>query len=105
LIPKSGGRKAAVTGLNEILDPNHADPGWTPETRTRTVKQTAESKDAKASRPGRKRSTEAEQWASAWERHADHVNGHFVLKDKKVPDKALLALWAIHKLGGKSASP
>lgn len=104
---KSGGRKAAMAALTEILDPSHPDPGWAPETRTRIPKATAETKDvkAKATKPGRKRSTQAEQWATAWEKHTDHVNGHFILKDKKIPDKALFALWAIHKVGGKSASP
>jgi hypothetical protein len=37
-------------------------------------------------------------------KHADHVGGHFVLKDKPLLDKAVLALWAIHKAGGVSAS-
>jgi hypothetical protein len=32
------------------------------------------------------------------------MNGHFTLKGKPVADKVLLALWAIHKVGGKAAS-
>ena len=46
----------------------------------------------------------AEEWAAKWEKHTDNVNGHFILKGKTVLDKAVLALWAIHKVGGTSAS-
>jgi hypothetical protein len=100
---KKAGRTSAIQALDEILNPNHPSPGWTPETRTRSSKA---GNDAKASggKPGRKRSTQGEDWAKQWEKHAEHINGHFALKDKKVPDKVILALWAIHKVGGKAAS-
>lgn len=100
---KKGGRTNAIQALNEILDTNHASPGWTPESRTRGAKPGGESKST-TGRPGRKRSRQGEDWAAAWEKHADHIKLHFTLKDKKVPDKALVALWAIHKVGGKAAS-
>lgn len=105
---KTKGRELAVAALNEILDPNHPDPGWTLEVRGRTTKALPEAKDAKAAngggKGGRKRSTQAEGWATQWEKHSEHVNGHFALKDKPLHDKAILALWAIHKVGGKAAS-
>jgi hypothetical protein len=100
---KKGGRTSAIQALDEILNPNHPSPGWRPESRTRTIKPGTEAKKA-GGRPGRKRSTQGEDWARLWEKHPEHINGHFALKDKKVPDKVLLALWAIHKVGGKAAS-
>jgi len=103
---KKEGREKAVQALDEILNPNHADPGWTPESASRNAKPGAENK--KDSKPtgkvGRKRSNVAEEWAAKWEKHAENVNGHFILKGKTVLDKAVLALWAIHKVGGVSAS-
>jgi hypothetical protein len=99
---KGAGRKQALTALDEILNPSNTTPGWTPENKTRTSKQLAE-KTAKG-KPGRKRSTQAETWAGQWEKHAEHTNGHFALKGKPIHDKAALALWAIHKVGGKAAS-
>ena len=35
---KKAGRTSAVQALDEILNPNHSTPGWTPETRTRNSK-------------------------------------------------------------------
>jgi hypothetical protein len=103
---KKEGREKAVSALDEILNPNHPDPGWTPESHSRSPKVGAENKkDSKPSRKvGRKRSNAAEEWAAKWEKHAENVNGHFILKGKTVLDKAVLALWAIHKVGGNSAS-
>jgi hypothetical protein len=104
---KPKGRELAISALNEILDPNRADPGWTPDAKTRTAKPGADN-DAKpkgTGKPGRKRSTQAEDWAAQWEKRTDHIDGHFALKTKRVHDKASLALWAIHKVGGKAASP
>jgi cell division GTPase FtsZ len=76
------------------------------ESHSRSPKAAAENKkDTKPSgKVGRKRSNAAEEWAAKWEKHADNVNGHFILKGKTVLDKAVLALWAIHKAGGGSAS-
>ncbi len=103
---KKEGREKAVQALDEILNPNHPDPGWTPESHTRSPKTGAENK--KETKPtgkvGRKRSNVAEEWAAKWAKHADNVGGHFILKDKPLLDKAVLALWAIHKAGGVSAS-
>lgn len=103
---KKEGREKAVQALDEILNPNHPDPGWTPEAQSRTPRTGADSKkEGKATgKVGRKRSTAAEEWASKWEKHADTVNGHFILKNKTLLDKGVLALWAIHKVGGASAS-
>lgn len=100
---KKAGRTSAIQALDEILNPNHSSPGWTPETRTRNGKVCNDAKAA-GGKPGRKRSTQGEDWAKQWEKHAEHLNGHFALKGKKVPDKAVLGLWAIHKVGGKAAS-
>jgi hypothetical protein len=103
---KKEGREKAVQALDEILNSNHPDPGWTPESHSRASKAGGDNKkDAKvAGKVGRKRSNVAEEWAAKWEKHADNVNGHFILKGKTVLDKAVLALWAIHKVGGSSAS-
>jgi hypothetical protein len=103
---KKEGREKAVQALDEILNPNHPDPGWTPESQSRSSKAGAENKKETKStgKVGRKRSNLAEEWATKWEKHADNIDGHFILKDKTVLDKAVLALWAIHKVGGKSAS-
>jgi hypothetical protein len=103
---KKQGREKAIQALDEILNPNHPDPGWTPESSSRSAKAGAETKkDGKPSgKVGRKRSNVAEEWAAKWEKHADTVNGHFILKGKTVLDKGILALWAIHKVGGASAS-
>jgi hypothetical protein len=102
---KKGGREKAIQALNEILDSNHPDPGWTPESRSRTAKNGSDAKEARPrGQVGRKRSKQAEEWAAKWEKHTDHVAGHFMLKGKTVLDKAVLALWAIHKVGGKAAS-
>ena len=103
---KKEGREKAVQALDEILNPNHPDPGWTPESHSRIPKAGAENKKETKStgKVGRKRSNVAEEWAAKWEKHAENVNGHFILKDKTVLDKAVLALWAIHKVGGRSAS-
>jgi hypothetical protein len=103
---KKEGREKAVQALDEILNPNHPDPGWTPESHSRASKAGAEDKKvAKVTgKVGRKRSNVAEEWAAKWEKHADNVNGHFILKGKTILDKAVLALWAIHKVGGSSAS-
>jgi hypothetical protein len=103
---KKGGRQKAIEALDQILDPNHTTPGWTPESRTRPPKPGAEAKAAKsaAARPGRKRSKQAEEWAAKWETHPDHVNGHFILKGKGLLDKAAMALWAVSKVGGTVAS-
>jgi hypothetical protein len=103
---KKEGREKAIQALDEILSQNHPDPGWTPEGHSRNPRTGADSKkEAKATgKVGRKRSNVAEEWAAKWEKHADNVNGHFILKDKTLLDKAVLALWAIHKAGGPSAS-
>jgi len=105
---KAQGRELAIATLNEILEPNHPDPGWTPETKMRTARQVADPRDAKSSKAsgkrGRKRSNQAEEWAEKWEKHTDHINGHFALKGKPVKDKVILALWAIHKVAGKVAT-
>jgi hypothetical protein len=103
---KKEGREKAVQALDEILNPNHPDPGWTPESHARSPKAGAENKKETKStgKVGRKRSNVAEEWAAKWEKHADNVNGHFILKGKTVLDKAVLALWAIHKVGGGTAS-
>lgn len=103
---KKEGREKAIQTLNEILDSNHPDPGWTPESNSRSPKAGAEGKKETKStgKAGRKRSNIAEEWAAKWEKHSENVNGHFILKDKTVLDKAVLALWAIHKVGGPSAS-
>ncbi len=103
---KKEGREKAVQALDEILNPNHPDPGWTPEGQSRSPRTGGDTKkETKASgKVGRKRSNVAEEWAAKWEKHADNVNGHFILKDKTLLDKAVLALWAIHKAGGPSAS-
>jgi hypothetical protein len=103
---KKEGREKAVLALDEISNPNHPDPGWTPESHSRSPKAGAENKkDTKpGGKAGRKRSNVAEEWAAKWEKHTENVNGHFILKGKTVLDKAVLALWAIHKVGGNSAS-
>jgi hypothetical protein len=103
---KKEGREKAVQALDEILNPNHLDPGWTPEAQSRTSRVGADGKkEGKATgKVGRKRSNAAEEWAAKWEKHADTVNAHFILKDKTLLDKGVLALWAIHKVGGASAS-
>lgn len=104
---KKEGREKAVQALDEILNPNHPDPGWTPEGHTGKPRGTGadNKKETKATgKVGRKRSNVAEEWAAKWEKHSDNVNGHFILKDKTLLDKAVLALWAIHKAGGASAS-
>jgi hypothetical protein len=103
---KKEGREKAIQTLNEILDPNHPDPGWTPESQSRNPKAGTEGKkEIKSSgKVGRKRSNVAEEWAAKWDKHADNVNGPFILKDKPLLDKAILALWAIQKAGGVSAS-
>jgi hypothetical protein len=66
---KKEGREKAVLALDEILNPNHPDPGWTPESHSRSPKAGAENKkDAKpAGKVGRKRSNVAEEWAAKWE--------------------------------------
>jgi len=103
---KKEGREKAVQALDEILNPNHPDPGWTPESHSRNLKAgTDNKKETKTSgKVGRKRSNVAEEWAAKWAKHADNVSGHFILKDKTLLDKAILALWAIQKVGGASAS-
>jgi hypothetical protein len=103
---KKEGREKAVQALDEILNPGHPDPGWTPEGQSRNSRAGGENKkETKATgKVGRKRSNVAEEWATKWEKHADNVNGHFILKDKSLLDKGVLALWAIHKVGGASAS-
>jgi hypothetical protein len=103
---KKEGREKAVQALDEVLNPNHPDPGWTPESHARNPKAGGENKkDTKPTgKVGRKRSNVAEEWAAKWEKHGENVNGHFILKGKTVLDKAVLALWAIHKVGGSSAS-
>jgi hypothetical protein len=102
---KKEGREKAVQALDEILDPAHPDAGWTPESQSRTTKSGGDAKEAKQTgKVGRKRSNQAEEWAVKWEKHPENVDGHFILKDKTILDKAILALWAIHKVGGKVAS-
>jgi hypothetical protein len=103
---KKEGREKAIHALDEILDPAYPDAGWTPESQGRTTRSGGDAKEAKQTgKVGRKRSNQAEEWAAKWEKHADNVDGHFILKDKTILDKAILALWAIHKVGGKVASP
>jgi len=102
---KKEGREKAVLALDEILDPAHPDAGWTPESQSRTTRSGGDAKEAKPTgKVGRKRSNQAEEWAAKWEKHSENVDGHFILKDKTILDKAILALWAIHKVGGKVAS-
>jgi hypothetical protein len=102
---KKEGREKAVLALDEILDAARPDAGWTPESQSRTTRTSGEAKDAKQTgKVGRKRSNRAEEWAAKWEKHSENVDGHFILKDKTILDKAILALWAIHKVGGKVAS-
>jgi hypothetical protein len=102
---KKEGREKAVQALDEILDTAHPDAGWTPESQGRTTRSGGDAKEAKPTgKVGRKRSNQAEEWAAKWEKHTDTVDGHFILKDKTILDKAILALWAIHKVGGKVAS-
>jgi hypothetical protein len=103
---KKEGREKAVQALDEILNHNHPDPAWTPESVSRNSKAGAENrKETKSTgKVGRKRSNLAEEWVAKWEKHPDNVNGHFVLKRKPLLDKAILALWAIHKVGGITAS-
>jgi hypothetical protein len=102
---KKEGREKAVLALDEILDPAHPDAGWTPESQSRTTRSGGDAKEAKPTgKVGRKRSNQAEEWAAKWEKQSENVDGHFILKDKTILDKAILALWAIHKVGGKVAS-
>jgi hypothetical protein len=102
---KKEGREKAGLALDEILDTAHPDAGWTPESQIRTTRSGGDAKEAKSTgKVGRKRSNQAEEWAAKWERHSENVDGHFILKDKTILDKAILALWAIHKVGGKAAS-
>jgi len=102
---KKEGREKAAQALEEVLDTAHPDTGWTPESQGRTTRSGGDGKEAKPTgKVGRKRSNQAEEWAAKWEKHAENVDGHFILKDKTILDKAILALWAIHKVGGKVAS-
>jgi hypothetical protein len=102
---KKEGREKAVLALDEILDTAHPDVGWTPESQSRTTKSGGDAKEAKPTgKVGRKRSNQAEEWAAKWEKHPENVDGHFILKDKTILDKAILALWAIQKVGSKVAS-
>jgi hypothetical protein len=103
---KKEGREKAVQALDEILNPNHPDPGWTPESHSRIPKTGTDNKKEPKStgKVGRKRSNVAEEWAAKWAKHPDTVSGHFILKDKPLLDKAILALWAIQKVGSASAS-
>jgi hypothetical protein len=102
---KKEGREKAVLALDEILDAALPDVGWTPESQSRATKSGGDAKDVKPTgKVGRKRSHQAEEWAAKWQKHPDNVHGHFILKDKTILDKAILALWAIHKVGGKVAS-
>ena len=104
---KKEGREKAIRVMDEILDADHSDPGWTPESQSKTGRSGGDAKEPKSRSTGtvgRKRSKQAEEWAGKWEKHPDHVNGHFILKDKTILDKSVLALWAIYKAGGKAAS-
>jgi len=102
---KKEGRENAILALEKILDTAQSDAGWTPESQSRVTKSGGDAKEARpAGKVGRKRSNQAEEWAAKWEKHTDNVDGHFILKDKTIIEKAILALWAIHKVGGKVAS-
>jgi hypothetical protein len=102
---KKEGREKAVQALDQILDAAHADAGWTPESQGRTTKSGGDAKESKQTgKVGRKRSNQAEEWAAKWEKHPENVDGHFIRKDKTILDKAILTLWAIHKVGGKASS-
>ncbi|MEO6029945.1 MAG: hypothetical protein ABIR79_24020 [Candidatus Binatia bacterium] len=101
---KREGRERAIAALDQILDSSVADPGWTPESQSRSPKA-GDSRDSKPSgKAGRKKSTVPDDWAAKWEKHPEIVDGHFALKGKTVLEKGILALWAIHKVGGKTAS-
>jgi hypothetical protein len=101
---KREGRERAVAALNQILDPGADDPAWTPESQSRSSKG-GETKDAKPSgKPGRKKSAVPEEWAAKWEKLSEKPDAHFALKGKGLLEKSIGALWAIHKVGGKTAS-
>jgi hypothetical protein len=55
---KKEGREKAIQALDEILNSNHPDPGWTPESQSKNAKAGTENKkETKTTgKVGRKRS-------------------------------------------------
>ncbi|HEX8475383.1 MAG TPA: zinc ribbon domain-containing protein [Pyrinomonadaceae bacterium] len=101
----NAGRREAQAALNDVFDTSKTAQGWLPgeNTYTRGVKA-AEGSTEKAAKPagrrGRSPSKTATEWAARWKGLNMSVNGHAILKDKGVFDRAIFGLWAIrHTMG------
>jgi hypothetical protein len=100
----NAGRREAQAALNDLFDPAKTEKGHLPSENASTRGSKAgESGDSeKAAKSGRHRgktsSKTAAEWASKWK--GLNIDGHTILKDKGVLDKAIFGLWAIrHSIG------
>jgi len=102
---KKEGREKAIAILDEILNGDMTQAGWTPESQSPAAKSTDPKKPKSGGgKPGRKRSTVPEGWAAKWEKLQNKPDAHFALTDKNVLEKSICGLWAIHEVGGEVAS-
>lgn len=102
----NAGRREAQAALNDVFDTTKTAQGWLPgeNTYTKSAKAGegggAEKAAKSAGRRSRSPSKTATEWAAKWKGLNMNVNGHAILKDKGVFDRAIFGLWAIrHTMG------
>lgn len=97
------GQNEAVKILGEVLDPN-AKEEWTISDRRKTKSKTAatdsdtsEKTRSKSPKKSSKKNEKIDGWVSKWNALKLGVDGHTIVKDAKMVDRGIFALWAIRK--------
>ncbi len=97
------GHNEAVKILDEVLDPNVKEE-WTISDRRKAKSKTAtsdsETSDKASGKPPKKTSKKNEKidaWVSKWNALKLGVDGHSIVKDARMADRGIFALWAIRK--------
>jgi hypothetical protein len=100
----NAGRREAQAALNDLFDPTKTEKGWLPgenvSTRSSKAGESGDSERATKSsgHRGRTSSKTVAEWTAKWK--GLNINGHTILKDKDVFDRAIFGLWAIrHSIG------
>jgi len=97
------GHNEAVKILGEVLDP-YVKEEWTISDRRKAKGKTAtsdsetsEKASGKSSKNASKKSEKIDNWVSKWNGLKLGVDGHSIVKDARMADRGIFALWAIRK--------
>ena len=97
------GEKEAIKILGEVSDDSVKD-SWTISDRRKTKGKahasdtdSSEKTSRKTSKKSGKKNEKIEGWVSKWNDLKCGIDGHSIVKDAKLVDKGIFALWAIRK--------